>query len=251
MSTIVKQFTRKCIDFQNNRFMNTSKAHLKLPRELKDLEKFEDEHLKSVVNNMVVSWRETACQQITEKLGGSDEGKHNFFYNENEQDEYLESKLRKIIIRFELIMNSYLREFARQSINDWVNFIRSFTIPKYAQDELWDLPAAPLVNIHLAVQKPKAKGKKPRRKQQVDAEGNPIPHDPKEDLEYMSQIVYSPNLEECRNFIRKALNTIVDSNNRMMTLEKDLMPFLKLDERPNFMMDMEFPWVVDAMKEVN
>ena len=67
----------------------------------------------------------------------------------------------------------------------------------------------------------------------------------------MSQIVYSPNLEECRNFIRKALNTIVDSNNRMMTLEKDLMPFLKLDERPNFMMDMEFPWVVDAMKEVN
>jgi hypothetical protein len=45
--------------------------------------------------------------------------------------------LKRIISRFEYILNTYLREFVRLSINDWVDFIRSFTVPDYDKGQLW------------------------------------------------------------------------------------------------------------------
>ena len=41
-------FIQKCIDFQDQRYMNTNKAVLKLPRELKDLEKIQGSHHSAV-----------------------------------------------------------------------------------------------------------------------------------------------------------------------------------------------------------
>ena len=61
-------------------------------------------------------------------------------------------------------MNSYLRNFVKQSIDDWVGFIKSFTLPKYDQRELWTRSPTPLLIIHLSQKKPNQKGKKPRRK---------------------------------------------------------------------------------------
>lgn len=61
-------------------------------------------------------------------------------------------------------MNSYLRNFVKQSIDDWVGFIKSFTLPKYDQGELWARSPTPLLIIHLSQKKPNQKGKKPRRK---------------------------------------------------------------------------------------
>jgi hypothetical protein len=72
------------------------------------------------------------------------------------------SHLRRIILRFDFIMNSYLRNFVRQSINDWVSFIKSFTLPKYEKGELWTRSATPLLVISLSYKKPE--GKKPRRR---------------------------------------------------------------------------------------
>ena len=61
-------------------------------------------------------------------------------------------------------MNSYLRNFVKQSSDDWVGFIKSFTLPKYDQGELWTRSPTPLLIIHLSQKKPNQKGKKPRRK---------------------------------------------------------------------------------------
>lgn len=74
----------------------------------------------------------------------------------------------------------------------------------------------------------KDKKKKPRRKAVYDAEGNEIPADPAEDDEYKIKIVYHPSLDECKSFIRERLETVVEKNNLMQTLENELMPFLNL-----------------------
>ena len=55
----------------------------------------------------------------------------------SEDQRYEESGLKRIITRFEYIMNTHLREFVRLSINDWVEFIRYFTDPNLNNDELW------------------------------------------------------------------------------------------------------------------
>lgn len=60
---------------------------------------------------------------------------HHFFENKNEV--YLESPLKRIISRFEFILNTYIREFVKMSIEDWVEFIKNFTTPNRSTDEKW------------------------------------------------------------------------------------------------------------------
>lgn len=60
-------------------------------------------------------------------------------------------------------MNSYLRSFVKQSIDDWVSFIKSFTLPKYNLGELWARSPTPMLVISLSYKKP-SKDKRPRRK---------------------------------------------------------------------------------------
>jgi hypothetical protein len=43
---------------------------------------------------------------------------------------------------------------------------------------------------------------------------------------------------------------IVESTNKVNSLEKDLMPFLERPECPNFALTADFPWVVDGKKQL-
>jgi hypothetical protein len=80
---------------------------------------------------MLIQWRDYLIGEIQDKLRKN----HNFF--EANLEAYEQSPLKRIISRFEYILNTYLREFVKVSIDDWVGFIRSFTSPKYEQGELW------------------------------------------------------------------------------------------------------------------
>ena len=86
---------------------------------------------------------------------------HNFYEGNNEN--YEMSPLKRIISRFEYILNTYLREFVDLSINEWVNFIKLFTTPNLSMDELWKVNNMPFVVIHLN-QKKKDKKKKDKKK---------------------------------------------------------------------------------------
>jgi hypothetical protein len=47
-------------------------------------------------------------------------------------------------------MNSYLRNFVKTSIDDWVDFIKSFTLPNYEAGELWSRSPTPMLTIALS-----------------------------------------------------------------------------------------------------
>lgn len=98
-------FIQKCIDFHEQRFMNTNKNVLKLPRELDDLEKIQKSHHAAVSQNMMIQWRDYLIGEIQDKLRKN----HNFF--EGDDMVYEMSPLKRIISRFEYILNTYLREF--------------------------------------------------------------------------------------------------------------------------------------------
>jgi hypothetical protein len=46
--TMTKIFTRKCIDFLEFRYVNTNKTSLKLPKELVEIQKMQDQHHQSI-----------------------------------------------------------------------------------------------------------------------------------------------------------------------------------------------------------
>ena len=68
-------------------------------------------------------------------------------------------------------MNSYLRDFVKASIDTWVTFIKSFTIPKYDQGELWARSQTAFLTIHISQRKPLKDKKKDRKKARQVEEG--------------------------------------------------------------------------------
>ena len=95
---------------------------------------------------MLVQWRDFLIGEIQDKLRKNN---HNFFEANNEA--YEASPLKRIISRFDFILNTYLREFVKISINDFVTFIQGFTNPKDSVGELWKVNKEPFVIIHLSI----------------------------------------------------------------------------------------------------
>lgn len=211
---MTKIFTKKSIDFLEYRYMNTNKAVLKLPRELSDLTKIQNSHHQSVSQNMLIQWRDFLIGEIQDKLRRN----HNFF--EANQSNYEASALKHIIARFEYILNTYLRDFVKTSIEDWTSFIKSFTLPNYDKGELWKIQTTPLIVVHLNFKKAESKDdKKKKTKTTKKAEEESAEED-------TNKINYFPKLEKCEDFFKSALSMIVASTNKVCNLEDDLMPFL-------------------------
>lgn len=253
-------FTQKYIDeFQNQRYLLTNKTTLKLPNELKDMVSKQNSHHGALATNMLNRWREFLVGEIQDRLGKSEKNPEGHEFNEENIIKYHQTHLRRIILRFELIMNSYLRDFVKNSIDNWVSFIRSFTIPNYDAGELWARSNTPLLMVHLSVRKPKDKKSKPKRRQQITDD---MEEEQKEEIlrqwaledeEYMNKIEYSPSLQQCQEFLLDALTKIVGTTNKFQILETDLMqnlPREEKDKRANFAINDEFPWVVDAKQKI-
>ena len=122
------------------------------------------------------------------------------------------------------MLNTYLRDFVNTSINDWVDFIKSFTLPKYEDGQLWKRSSTPMLVINLDK---KSKGKK-----------SP------------TTIEFSPSIAECASFMTSALDKIQESTNAVLTFENDLMTFLELTPSPTFRLTRDFSWVADALQDI-
>lgn len=245
MKAMTRIFSKKCIEYQQHRYLNTNKAVLRLPNELSDMKAKQESHHKATALNILHRWREYLVGEIADKL----KNQHNFF-EENTQT-YNESHLKRIILRFEFIMNSYIRNFVRQSIDDWVSFIKSFTVPDYSKGELWTLNPTPMLIISLSYKKPQ-KDKRPKRRQPIDETLTPEEKEAerlaraKEDEEYSYRLEYSPTPKTCLDFFSNGLKMIIDSTNAVTDLEHDLMKSLMGVSKPNFPIDSSFPWVEAA-----
>jgi len=217
-----------------------------LPRELKELEKIQHSHHAAVTQNMMIQWRDFLIGEIQDKLRKN----HNFFEAQNSN--YEASPLKRIISRFEYILNTYLREFVKISIDDYVQFIREFTNPDLSVDELWKVNSTPFIVIHLSIlKKVKKDAKKKDSKKKEDKDAKPEEGEVVEDDDDKNKITYKPTIEECHGFVINSMDMIIDSTNSVNNLESDLMPFLQKEYFPNFKINREFPWIKEAIIQLN
>lgn len=154
---VTEKLVIRSLKILEQRFMNTNKASLKLPRELKELVGQQSAHFAAVQQNISVQWRDYFIAEIQDDLKNA----HHFY--ESSMENYKESELKRIVTRFELVLHTYLREFVKQSIDDWVEFIRSFTKPNYDRNELWKISTDQLIIVHLDIHRSK-KSKKSKFK---------------------------------------------------------------------------------------
>ena len=181
---------------------------------------------------------------------------HNFYEGNNEL--YESSPLKRIISRFEYILNTYLREFVDLSIKDWVEFIKLFTSPSLNNDELWKMNEHPFVVIHLSIKK-KEKKKKDKKKKEEKKKDDKAPEGaaPEEkeveesDEDDKNRVIYKPSIEDCQEYVLSSMEMVIDSTNSVNGLESDLMPFLQKKSNPNFPIDQNFPWISGASEHLS
>lgn len=217
--------------------MNTNKSVLKLPRELADLQKMQGQHHAATTQNMMIQWRDFLIGEIQDKLRKT----NNFFEGDN--DVYEASQLKRIITRYEYILNTYLREFVSLSIRDWVEFVKLFTMPASSDENLWRVNDEPLVIIHLSIKK---KDKKKKDKKKAEKKEKEEIEEEEEEEDDKNRVTYKPSVEECHKFVLSSLDMVIKSINSVNNLEADLMPFLSKTSAPNFEINHEFPWIKDA-----
>lgn len=154
--SITEKLVIRSLKTLEQRYLNTNRVALKLPKELKDLVSAQQSHHAAVQQNISVQWRDYFVAEIQDDLKNT----HHFY--ESDMEVYKESELNRIVTRFEFLLHSYLREFVKQSIHDWIEFIRSFTIPNYEKGELWKISTHQMIIIHLSIHqgKKKKKGKR-------------------------------------------------------------------------------------------
>ena len=116
------------------------------------------------------------------------------------------------------------------SINDWVGFIKLFTMPDPNNDELWRVNDQPFVIIHLSIKKKdkKKKDKKKEKKKEGEEEEDESDEDEK------NRVIYKPSIKDCQSFILNSMDMVIKSTNSVHNLEADLMPFLSKDKISNF-----------------
>ena len=195
---------------------------------------------------MQIQWREYLVSEIRRKLRET----HNIF--ESDKQNYVESRLNSIIQRFELILNNFMREFSHLSIRDWVEFIKSFTVPKLDQGELWPLSAQALLSVKLEIIKPSKKAntkKKVTKTKNEDGVEVPDGAEAEED-ENSKRIRYKPNLKECEDFMIDCLEQMRKTTNEFLCLEKDLVTFLNLPDKSSFDLNPDFVWIQEAKAQI-
>jgi hypothetical protein len=189
---------------------------------------------------MQIQWREYLVSEIRRKLRTN----HNIF--ESDREVYERSQLKKIVLRFEFILNNFMREFVQTSINDWVEFIKSFTKPNPASEDLWRLSMNALLTIRLSeVQtgNPEADKKKRTRKGDESEKSEKATKSEK-------KIRFKPSLQDCGQFFQDCLKSIREATNSFIRLEKDLVTFLPIEPMPAFELQQDFCWLQDASQNL-
>ena len=108
-----------------------------------------------------------------------------------------------------------------------------------------------MLKIKLDILKPvKDESKKKKTRKTEDADKAPEgPNGEKED-ESLKRVRYKPALRECGDFLVNQVELMRTTTNGFLSLEKDLVTFLNLEERASFYLEPEFPWLVNAREKI-
>ena len=219
-----KILSAKCHSFQDFRYLQTK--DLETPMSLKNLYNVQRAHHQAIRQQISIQWREFIISETQDKMAE----KFNFFAVDH--DDYVQTGLHSLLKRMDYVMNTHVRNFIRNSIVDWVEFLQKFGEPQGS--ESYKKCSVPLVELELNMETRKKSKKKE-----------------KEVNEEIGKIDFKPTLEKTRSFIVEFIDWIVEAAAMITNLETDLVPFMKVPKTPVYEITQENEWVVSAKQKIN
>jgi dynein heavy chain, axonemal len=210
----------KCYSFLDHRFLETNS--LPRPIELKAFYNFQKNHFAAIKQQISIHWREYLISETQDKMAE----KYNFFAVNS--GEYQESDLHNVLRRLDFIVNTYVRVFSDQSLDELVDFLQSFCNNNKDSKQ----SDKPLIILHLSMES-SSKSKKDKKK--TISEG---------------KIDFKPTIAKTQNLILECIDWIIDGTNKITNLECDLVPFMNIDKTPSFELLQNNPKVLWAKSQI-
>ena len=258
-------FMEKVMDFNKIRFVKVNKNDLSLHKTLFNFSTEEDSFMRYCKRNMHNNWREALIRDFQRYLGDV----YPIFKGDESQFDH--SEFQRIMKKYDIMFNHYMRDFLSESIQDWVKFIDSFVTPQ--EGEFKRRANTPLLYITLNISKPDSNKIIKKIKEKTPSKTSEETKNPKEKKEekfisiineslqkkkagkekenFSSKIVYSPSIEECQNYFVHVIKQMIDYINSLYILSNnDLIIYLNNDKTPAYEASVTESYIVDSINKI-
>jgi len=248
---LINEFTDKfqgyCEIFKKRRLMQTETERMTLPMRCSQFMTIQDRKISATTTDIMNNWRFQILHDMREKFSGK------FEFDTPDLQKYEENPVRRLIRKYDLMFHHHLEWFYLASIQDFVEFMRSFTRPD--SFDIWKISSVPLIEIDIRYTgSDKKKDDKKEDLKEVDKHGKNKKDDKhKKDhkLKEKKELLFKPDINQCKKDIMSLLDKIVESSKKVTILEtEDFNVFLSDRKTPAVQLKMDTPAIIDARLKI-
>lgn len=195
-----------------------------------------DKESNNSKENWEIIWRSHIISEIQHIL------KEEYRFFVTEKDSYEKDYLKKVIIKFDVLFNTIVRDkIINESIDKYIKYIRSYVPPN--EREHYQLRSIPLLVLQLNVNITAAKKKKKKSKnlKEIAVE--------EEAME--ETIFFDPSLDSVEEILMSPFETLEMISQSFNKIERDLIPLLNLESAPSYPLTREDPVLAQPIHAVN
>lgn len=262
---MIEEFTDKfqglCEEFKKRRLFQTDYQRLQLPMRCSQFINIQDKKIKATTIDILNNWRFQLLHDMREKLvvkstkKGEKPSKkeEKTVFDIPDMKVYEESLIKKLIRKYDLMFHYHLGFLYTESINDFVQFIQQFTMPKNLA--LWKLNSFPLIKIDIRY--PGSDKKKEEKKEdKKDKSKHKHKKDDKKNKEVKKkekkELFYKPDIAACKKEVVALVDKVCEITGQVTILEtEDFNVFLSGRKSPAYPLSPESPFIVRAKEEIS
>ena len=237
-------FQKMCQNFKKNRLFQTELQKLILPMRCSQFMTIQTKKINATITDMLNNWRFQILHNMRANVGTK------FAFDISDRQKYEDSPIRKLIHKFDLIFHHHVEEFYMYSIEDFVCFMRSFTVP--IGDQIWKISPVPLIEIDIRYTD---SDKKKEKKENVKDDKHKRKKDDKKKKEREDkepkELLFKPDINECKTQILSLFDHLIEESKKVNILEtEDFNVFLSDKKRPVYDLNEETVFLKEAKRKI-
>ncbi len=228
------EFQKMCEAFKKSkRMFQCDTSRLQLPMRLHAFIGLQEKKIKSTQTDILNNWRFQILHDMKEQIASEE-----YVFDVRDLKEYEESRLKRLIRKYDLMFRHHLNEFFGVSISEFCQFVAKFTKPK-TQDKPWKISGLPLLEIDIRY--PGSEKAKEIKKEDLAKKKHKRDDKKKKEIKKKEpkNLFFKPEIEQCKADILSLLEKVNQSASAITILETDeFNAFLGGKKQASFQFDM-------------
>lgn len=228
LSEVTVEFLKMCEDFKKINILIYEVEESRLPLLQNQFEEFYTKYNEKTSDTLHSICKHNLKNKITEKLSSSniENKKEKNIFHFFEESDYRKSKIRKILLFFNMILRTKIEELAQRSINNFLTFVRRFSPCEYDKNYYLE-SQTPLFTIDIKVAS-------------------------KEEAKDLKTIfTFTPSIDKYRSSLISSFTHVQKLVNEITDLMSSCIRPLTLEPKTVFYLDDNYPMFKNGIDEIN